>query len=128
MHWKGLRVGTVGANDPRRRSAIEPQSRHSEQLSRSTFPGFSPRRSGSPVRSTPQAQQDGDTDKDKGREDGPDTSKLAPSTPNLRKRFSFMKMRHASDPQLSKSYAKGEKHAPPVPNLPPRKLTVRSMD
>jgi len=38
-----------------------------------------------------------------------------------RNRFSFMRLRHASDPQLSKSYAKAEQKPPPVPPLPPRK-------
>ena len=38
-----------------------------------------------------------------------------------RNRFSFMKLRHASDPQLSKSYAKAEQKPPPVPSIPPRK-------
>lgn len=39
--------------------------------------------------------------------------------PNLRhKRFSFMRLRHASDPQLSKSYAKAGEETPPVPSLP----------
>lgn len=40
---------------------------------------------------------------------------------SLRSRFSFMRLRHASDPQLSKSYAKAEQKPPPVPSLPPRK-------
>lgn len=40
---------------------------------------------------------------------------------SLRSRFSFMRLRHASDPQLSKSYAKAEEKPPPVPSLPPRK-------
>ncbi|OJJ50550.1 hypothetical protein ASPZODRAFT_206583 [Penicilliopsis zonata CBS 506.65] len=42
-------------------------------------------------------------------------------TPSLRRnRFSFMKLRHASDPQLSASYARAEQAAPPpVPALPP---------
>lgn len=39
-----------------------------------------------------------------------------------RSRFSFMKLRHASDPQLSKSYAKAEPKPPPVPAIPPRKF------
>lgn len=43
-----------------------------------------------------------------------------------RSRFSFMKLRHASDPQLSKSYAKAEPKPPPVPAIPPRKFSFSS--
>ncbi|KAJ5750820.1 hypothetical protein N7533_007848 [Penicillium manginii] len=39
-----------------------------------------------------------------------------------RNRFSFMRLRHASDPQLSKSYTKAQQEAPPVPSLPPPKI------
>lgn len=52
-------------------------------------------------------------------------SPASPSSPGealsgslRRSRFSFMKLRHASDPQLSKSYAKAEPKPPPVPAIP----------
>lgn len=58
-------------------------------------------------------------------------SPASPSSPGealsgslRRSRFSFMKLRHASDPQLSKSYAKAEPKPPPVPAIPPRKSCV----
>lgn len=54
---------------------------------------------------------------------GPSTG----DTPSLRRnRFSFMRLRHASDPQLSRSYAKAEE-TPPIPSLP-RKCTHLSSE
>ncbi|KAJ5122708.1 hypothetical protein N7526_009645, partial [Penicillium atrosanguineum] len=51
---------------------------------------------------------------------GHSSSGLSAGTPSLRRnRFSFMRLRHASDPQLSKSYAKAARDTPPVPSLPP---------
>lgn len=51
-----------------------------------------------------------------------------PETPTERRqslrrnRFSMLRFRHASDPQLSSSYAQADPDAPPVPPLPPRKF------
>lgn len=44
------------------------------------------------------------------------------STEPKTRRFSLMKFRHASDPQISKSYAAAE--VPPVPPMPPRAFPI----
>lgn len=38
-----------------------------------------------------------------------------------RSRFSMLRFRHASDPQLSTSYSQSASDVPPVPQIPPRK-------
>jgi hypothetical protein len=105
------------------------QSRRSEHLPRPNPPATEPRLSESIPRSSglssshvhlPHLQ----VPEDKGSNDGvpqPDfTGPSSGDTPSLRRnRFSFMRLRHASDPQLSKSYAKaGQQDTPPVPSLP----------
>ncbi|KAJ5502939.1 SEC7-like alpha orthogonal bundle [Penicillium fimorum] len=93
MHWKGLRLVA-----DKRQSTIEPgQSRRSEHLPRPYPP---------PNLDYP-------------------SQFLAPGYQTVRlrhKRFSFMRLRHASDPQLSKSYVKAGQNTPPVPSLPPPKI------
>ncbi|KAL6235003.1 hypothetical protein BDW75DRAFT_230698 [Aspergillus navahoensis] len=133
MHWKGLRLGALYDSESKRNSA-EPQSRHSEQLARSTLSATNlpPRISESSPRSP---NFTGSDDDDQGEsEEGNNTVPAAGNTslkskvPNALyssrdvlnrsgNRFSLMRLRHASDPQLSKSYAKAE--VPPVPNMPP---------
>lgn len=39
-----------------------------------------------------------------------------------RNRFSMLRFRHASDPQLSVTYSQSEKDVPPMPQVPPRKF------
>ena len=39
-----------------------------------------------------------------------------------RNRFSMLRFRHASDPQLSVTYSQSEKDVPPMPQIPPRKF------
>lgn len=135
MHWKGLRLVADGSS--KRRSIIEPhtQARHSEQLPRPPPPTSEPRYSETIPRSqglsnVPEGTDDGpgpavDASTDGGPEHGIARTDFAgPSTDThsvRRNRFSFMRLRHASDPQLSKSYAQAE--APPMPSLP-RKLLV----
>jgi hypothetical protein len=139
MHWKGLRLVADGSS--KRQSTIEsqPQGRRSEHLPRPLAPINEPRYSESTRRFSDLADaEDINTDGDgtaprlqvpgeRGPEAGVARAGFAagPSTgdtPSLRRnRFSFMRLRHASDPQLSKSYAKGEE-TPPVPSLP-RKCT-----
>ncbi|PYI23582.1 guanyl-nucleotide exchange factor [Aspergillus violaceofuscus CBS 115571] len=143
MHWKGLRIGSSDSNEAKRRSYLfEPnaQSRHSEQIPRPTLSttALNPRRSESAPRSPSLAGPEFDEQANEGqgnngltgtRSRTDDASPrprntghplLPGSGPNWRiNRFSFMRLRHASDPQLSKSYAKGEKDIPPVPELPP---------
>ncbi|CAI7637999.1 unnamed protein product [Penicillium glandicola] len=126
MHWKGLRL----VADGKRQSTIEPQgqSRRSEHLPRPCAPA-EPRLSESIPRSglseinLPGLQ----VPDDKGSNHGVAQSNVAgPSSgdrPSLRhNRFSFMRLRHASDPQLSKSYTKAGEKTPPVPSLPPPKI------
>ncbi|GFF32454.1 arf guanine nucleotide exchange factor sec74 [Aspergillus udagawae] len=146
MHWKGLRLGALDNNDSKRRSVVEPQplSRHSEQLPRPTLStsNLASRHSESAPRSPLLAGPDHDDENDHDdHETGDDDNKhlsegpadtirsrkgnvgaaLVPDDASTwrRNRFSFMKLRHASDPQLSRSYAKGEEGTPPVPPLPP---------
>ncbi|KAJ5896859.1 uncharacterized protein N7473_006258 [Penicillium subrubescens] len=138
MHWKGLRLVADGSS--KRQSTIEsqPQGRRSEHLPRPLAPINEPRYSESTPRFSDLADSEG-IHADDGtvprlrvpRERGPEAGvaradfAAGPSTgdtPSLRRnRFSFMRLRHASDPQLSKSYAKGEE-TPPVPSLPPPKI------
>lgn len=42
-----------------------------------------------------------------------------------RNRFSMLRFRHASDPQLSVTYSQSEKDVPPMPQVPPRKFLSR---
>ncbi|KAH1287803.1 hypothetical protein KXW98_009084 [Aspergillus fumigatus] len=146
MHWKGLRLSALDSNDSKRRSVVEPQahSRHSEQLPRSTpsATNLASRHSESAPRSPLLAGPDHDDENDhddhgigdndnKHLSEGP-ADAIRSRKGNVgaalvqddastwrRNRFSFMKLRHASDPQLSRSYAKGEEGTPPVPPLPP---------
>ncbi|KAE8144535.1 hypothetical protein BDV25DRAFT_91292 [Aspergillus avenaceus] len=138
MYWKGLRIGTSDGNDPKRRSLVEPQSvssRHSEQIPRPTLSttNLAPRRSESAPRSPPLVGPDEPDHTDStgaalaesrshtpGKTQHATTGLSVNDGSNWRfNRFSFMRLRHASDPQLSKTYAKGEEDVPPVPNLPP---------
>lgn len=130
MHWKGLRIGGSDGNDSKRRTLIEPQPRHSEQLSRPNPSSTEPasRRSESTPRpprlieadETKQAAAPAQsTANDSAKMENPGPSASHSGTPGLRRnRFSFMRLRHASDPQLSRTYAKGEEDVPPVPSLP----------
>ncbi|PWY70497.1 hypothetical protein BO70DRAFT_139342 [Aspergillus heteromorphus CBS 117.55] len=144
MHWK-LRIGTSDSEAKRRSMLLEPhpQSRHSEQIPRPNLSttALPPRHSESAPRSPSLAgPEEGEhTDyvaddnnhnrltQSRSRADDSSTRSRYPgnaltpgSGPNWRmNRFSFMRLRHASDPQLSKSYAKAAKDIPPVPSLPP---------
>ncbi|KAJ5498606.1 SEC7-like alpha orthogonal bundle [Penicillium expansum] len=127
MHWKGLRL----VADGKRQNTTEPQgqSRRSEHLPRPFVPA-EPRLSESIPRPSelPEEVNTGlRPPDDDGFNHGVAESGVAgPSSddrPSLRhKRFSFMRLRHASDPQLSKSYAKAGQDTPPVPSLPPPKI------
>ncbi|KAL2832835.1 hypothetical protein BDW59DRAFT_93076 [Aspergillus cavernicola] len=130
MHWKGLRLGALYDSESKRNLA-EPhlQSRHSEQITRSTLSTTNlPRNSESSPRSPTPAGDDDDQGEPGVGENGTTPAansslKSKQSTPDNShwrgSRFNLMRLRHASDPQLSKSYAKGESEAPPVPNMPP---------
>lgn len=123
MHWKGLRL----VADGKRQSTMDPQglSRRSEHLPR-PYPPAEPRLSESIPRS-PGLSEEVDPglqvpDENGSTHEVSQSDFAGPSSgdrPNLRhKRFSFMRLRHASDPQLSKSYAKAGEETPPVPSLP----------
>ncbi|CDM27071.1 hypothetical protein DTO013E5_4257 [Penicillium roqueforti] len=127
MHWKGLRL----VADGKRQSTMDPQglSRRSEHLPR-PYPPAEPRLSESIPRS-PGLSEEVDPglqvpDENGSTHEVSQSDFAGPSSgdrPNLRhKRFSFMRLRHASDPQLSKSYAKAGEETPPVPSLPPPKI------
>lgn len=129
MHWKGLRIGTSDTHDSKRHSIFDP--RFSEQLPRPTLSTTQV-----PSRRSESAPRLAVTESDANTQTAPpgiavhDSKMGTPAaalthgaTPSSRRnRFSFMKLRHASDPQLSRSYAKGEQDVPPVPSLPPRKF------
>lgn len=135
MHWKGLRIGASDKHDSKGPSVVDP--RHSVQLSRPTLSTTEvpSRRSETapqaplvtiPDENTQTATPGGYTANVSKME--PPSLPHAGSASSRRNRFSFMKLRHASDPQLSRSYAKGEQDAPPVPSLPPRKYFVVCRD
>ena len=50
----------------------------------------------------------------------------ASSASMKRNRFSMLRFRHASDPQLSATYAQSEKDVPPMPQVPPREFYRRA--
>lgn len=129
MHWKGLRLVADGSS---KRQSTEPQAqaRRSEHLPRPSPPATEPRLSESAPRSqglTPLEEHgqsaeglavpEAEPDHGVARTDFAGPSSLDTSSMR-RNRFSFMRLRHASDPQLSKSYAKAQEEAPPVPSLP----------
>lgn len=133
MHWKGLRLV---ADSSKRQSTIEPQSqsRRSEHLPRPSPLVSDPRLSESTARGPGLLPIDGTNDSrlgvptdipDHGVAESDFTGPSSGDTPSLRRnRFSFMRLRHASDPQLSKSYAKaGQQQAPPMPSLPRKSIS-----
>ncbi|KAJ5677592.1 uncharacterized protein N7477_003225 [Penicillium maclennaniae] len=145
MHWKGLRLVADGSS--KRQSTIEPptQARRSEHLPRPSPPETEPRHSEalsrSPGLDMPVDVRDAKRGVDALAESGPDhgvaptdfagesSSGLSADTPSLRRnRFSFMRLRHASDPQLSKSYAKAARDTPPAPTIITTAPTSNELD
>lgn len=138
MHWRGLRLGAVDGNESKRRSAIEPDAhaRLSEHVPRPRPATGEPpsRRSESATRSPVGMGSNGlrpTTPDERSRDVPPGTAETGkadtPTSPvsrqvSLRNRFSMMRFRYASDPQLSTSYAQADEEAPPVPPMPPRKF------
>lgn len=128
MHWKGLRL--VADGNSKRQSTIEPhaQGRRSEHLPRPNPPVTEPRLSESSAGGLGPSPHDGSDEARLEMLDEFPVHGVAQSdfagpasgdTPSLRRnRFSFMRLRHASDPQLSKSYAQAQQETPPVPSLP----------
>ncbi|KAL1861002.1 hypothetical protein Plec18170_001517 [Paecilomyces lecythidis] len=131
MYWKALRLG-ADANDSKRLSTINQnaQSRHSEHIPRPNLSTseLPPRHS----ESIPRGPQESESNElrpvtpDPGNKNGHNTvdgekvplSPAATQAPR-RNRFSLMRFRHASDPQLSASYTRAGEDVPPVPPMPP---------
>ncbi|KAL1964971.1 hypothetical protein VTN77DRAFT_6171 [Rasamsonia byssochlamydoides] len=130
MHWKGLRLATTdGNNGSKRYSSIfsTPGFRHSEHVPRSSPSAtqLARRRSDSGPR-----PRTGDPESDALQPDiterldeQTESADAPPETPTERQslrrsRFNMLRFRHASDPQLSASYAQADPDAPPVPPLP----------
>ncbi|KAL4910219.1 hypothetical protein BDW74DRAFT_49694 [Aspergillus multicolor] len=135
MHWKGLRLGALYDSESKRNLA-EPQSRHSEQLARPTLsatnlpPRISESSARSPHYAGPDDDDQGESEQENHGAPAAGNTSLKSKVPNALhstrdplnrrgNRFSLMRLRHASDPQLSRSYAKAEADAPPVPSIPP---------
>ena len=139
MHWKGLRPSAAGGRKSRRHSFFErnPQAldgqhgakpedmiaqaasnTESQVISRQSSRSASPRRS----LPTPQAPDSGHTV-----EDIPQRLRNGNAATIPRShRFSLLKFRHASDPQLSRSYvATAPGSTPPVPVLSSKSLILR---
>lgn len=129
MHWKGLRLvadGKHGKDGSKSQGSVEGHSRRSEHLPRPSPPATEPRLSESihrsPKLSSSHAHlplQVPDSESSNGVAQTDFAGPSSGDTPSLRRnRFSFMRLRHASDPQLSKSYAKAaQQDTPPVPAL-----------
>lgn len=141
MHWKGLRISVFDGSDSKRQTVVEapPPSRHSEHLPRATLQTtqIQSRRSESAPRSPRLTEHDEEKrlsapeggahhrSDDVTNSETSNFSHTSTETPSLRRnRFSFRRLRHASDPQLGASYGKNEEEdVPPVPPMPPRKST-----
>jgi hypothetical protein len=147
MHWNKLRLAPTdgNGNGAKRYSSLFPSyaSRHSEHVHRPAvsrtrldrrLSDSGPRpqledaegsdaRSDDPLSGTNHASNGHVEDEN----DPPRASPLATAPerrPSLnRNRFSMLRFRHASDPQLSSTYAQADPDAPPVPDIriPPRK-------
>lgn len=122
MPWRGLKAGLANRDARSRSPAVDSQlPRHSDQLPR--IRGSSENLP-SPLSHEVQLAQDGNEEgeQDSAALDSPNGEhelKLRPArthgTPRHH-RFSLLRFRHASDPQLSTSYAASE--PPPVPSIP----------
>ncbi|PGH08967.1 hypothetical protein GX51_01024 [Blastomyces parvus] len=130
MTWKGFRFGGTDGTDGHDSQPSRPLSpgpvpvRHSEQVPRSAFtmgqliPRFSESTANSPL-----AGESKLVDHSPPSDEPPAASRTtsdhnAKQQMTLRNRFSLMRFRHASDPQLSASYNEAGT-PPPVPSLPP---------
>lgn len=136
MYWKTFRLG-ADAHDSKRQSTIDLslQSRHSEHIPRPNLstselpqrrsestprhPSGSENNDARPV--TPEAGSRNGQDAVDGEKASSSPSAAQQQTPR-RNRFSLVRFRHASDPQLSASYARADEDVPPVPPMPPRKF------
>lgn len=131
MTWKGFRLGGTVDHDshPQLQQSLSPAGpfpvRHSEQIPRSTspmgqlIPRFSESTANSPLAGESQVAERSPPVVDPPAVSRRKSDHNAKQQTTLRNKFSLMRFRHASDPQLSASY--NQAGTPPVPSLPPRK-------
>ncbi|OKL61190.1 hypothetical protein UA08_03627 [Talaromyces atroroseus] len=134
MHRLRARLASPDGNDNKRYSLIfAPQARRSEHVPRPPpSPQIDRRLSDSGPRPNPDGPGLDDTKSEKhdiserddsnhgsGNTNMSATSTSEKSASMKRNRFNVLRFRHASDPQLSASYAQGEMDVPPVPHVPP---------
>ncbi|KAK2746101.1 hypothetical protein FQN57_003441 [Myotisia sp. PD_48] len=128
MPWKLLRSSGATNNESDGTTVVYPEkpARRSEHTPRPTHPAALslPRLSESVARSTTSPEIIGASSQHLSN-DGNNNTKSGYLDPMLsqqnkkRHRFSLLKFRHASDPQLSTSYQQSQVEPPPVPALPP---------
>lgn len=145
MHWNRLRLAAAEGHDlnnhhSKRHSSLFPLfSRHSEHVPRpsASATNLECRHSESGPRPDhlDAPELDGRRASQPNNNDGHITENSAGSSvlrvstdasrAGKRRPFSLLRSRHASDPQLSASYASTDPDAPPVPplNMPPRKFS-----
>ncbi|OJD16760.1 hypothetical protein AJ78_03098 [Emergomyces pasteurianus Ep9510] len=126
MTWKGFRLGgSTVDHDSQPQQSLSPglfPVRHSEQIPRSTFtmgqliPRFLESTANSPLAGEPKVTEHSPPD-DRPAVSGIKADHDAKQQGALRNKFSLMRFRHASDPQLSASYQQAGTH--PLPELPP---------
>ncbi|EEH40574.2 hypothetical protein PAAG_09027 [Paracoccidioides lutzii Pb01] len=135
MPWKGCRLGADDRNSQPHHS-VNPESapaRHSEHIPRSNsaMDQLAPRLSESTANSPLAGEPGGAERSERTLSDNGPAGSGGKSVPNAKQqgttifnRFSLMRFRHASDPQLSTSYNEAE--TPPVPSLlpPPTIITT----
>jgi hypothetical protein len=138
MPWKGFRLGPSDPNNESKRHSVifmGSRVRHSEHAPRPTpsMDQLARRRSDSGPHPRDLTETNGtrpSTPKCSTRDGAgapPKPGKSEPSQPTDRRqfllshRFSMLRFRHASDPQLSTSYVQADRNTPPVPPIP-RKL------
>lgn len=129
MPWKGLRFGGTDSVDfgTRSETNLEPPTRHSEHVPR-RFPSVDqlPPRLSESIVNSPLAGDShvmgSSTPVDDRAAFGRNPDHVVRHQNARRSRFSLMRFRHASDPQLSVTFNQAE--TPPVPSLPPRKFSI----
>lgn len=136
MHWKGLRISVFDGNDSKRHTVVESPAQSDQEEHQPSSSLHTPQVQSRHSESAPRSPRLADLDDKKrlsapegGMQDGSNQDdsnppKSSSETQSLRRnRFSFWRLRHASDPHLNESYTKAGENIPPVPPLPPRKLT-----
>lgn len=139
MHRIRARLASSDGNDNKRYSLIfAPHTRRSEHVPRPTLSssqldrrvsdsGPRPNVEGSTVVDGEKPERPNIYERENSNHGSGTTSFSVASTSETsaamkRNRFSMLRFRHASDPQLSTSYSQSEKDVPPVPQVPPRRF------